>query len=102
MKKSGKMASLTLGSLLRSFRNSKITHSTCVCGEGKQEVEHVLFNCKNKEIISIREHFEQRYCRYVKDFKTKPVSSKTQEFLNVMPECQTSEKDKQTLLSVHL
>ena len=39
----------TLGNLLRSFRNSKITNNTCVCGEGEQEVEHVLFNCKNKK-----------------------------------------------------
>ena len=65
-----------LGSLRRSFRKNKITNSACICDEGEQEVEHVLFNCKNKEIIyiSIREHFEDRYCRYVKNFKVKPVS----------------------------
>ena len=64
----------TLGSLRRSFRSNKIMNSTCICSEGEQEVEHVLFNCKNKEIIPIRKHFEERYCRYVKNFKTKPVS----------------------------
>ena len=46
-------ANCTLASLLRSFRNNKITSSICVCGGGEQEVEHALFNCKNKEIISI-------------------------------------------------
>ena len=65
--------------------------SICGCGEGKQEVEHVLFNCKNKEIISIHEHFEERYCRYVKNFKIKEVSSEPLEILNVIPKCQTSE-----------
>ena len=52
----------TLGSLPRSFRNNKIMKSTCICGEGKQEVEHVLFSCKNKEIIPIRKYFEEKYC----------------------------------------
>ena len=67
-------ANCTLGSLLRSFRNIKITSSICVCGGGEQEVEHVVFICKNKEIILIRKNFEERYCRYVKNFKTKPIS----------------------------
>ena len=60
----------------------------------KKYNNYVLFNCKNKEIISIHKHFEDRYCRYVKHFKTKLVSSKTLEILNVMPKYQTSEKDK--------
>ena len=47
----------TLGSLCRSFRNNRIMNSTCICGEGKREVEHVLFNCMNKEIIPICELF---------------------------------------------
>ena len=64
----------TLGSLHRSFRNTKIMNSTCICGEGEQEVEYVLFSCKNREIIPIRKYFEEKYCRYVKDFKTKSVS----------------------------
>ena len=81
----------TLGSLRRSFRNNKITNSTCICGE---EVKHVLFNCKNKEIISICEHFEDRYCRYVKNFKAKPVSSKTLEILNVIPNCHIPDREK--------
>ena len=35
------------------FRNNKITNSNSACGEGAQEVEHVLFNCKNKDIIRL-------------------------------------------------
>ena len=54
----------------------------------------MLFNCKNKELISIREHFEDRYCRYVKNFKAKPVSSKTLEILNVIPNCHISDRVK--------
>ena len=53
----------------------------------------MLFNCKNKEIISIRETFEERFCKYVENFKTKSVSSKTLEIFNVMPTCHTSGKD---------
>ena len=49
---------------------NKITNSICVCGEGEQEVKHVLFNCKDEEIISIRKNFKERYCRHVKNFKT--------------------------------
>ena len=52
-------ANCSLGSLLSSLRNNKITNSTCLCGEGKQEVEHVLLNYKNKEIILIHENFEE-------------------------------------------
>ena len=66
----------------------------CICGEGEQEVEHVLFNCKNKEIIPICEHFEDRYCRHVKNFKAKPVSSKSLEILNVIPNCHISDREK--------
>ena len=62
-------ANCSLGSLLRSFRNNKITNTDCECGEGKQEVEHVLFNCKNEEIILICDNFEEGYCKYVKNFK---------------------------------
>ena len=54
----------------------------------------MLFICKKKEIISIRKHFEDRYCRYVKNFKAKPVSSKTLEILNVIPNCHISDREK--------
>ena len=54
----------TLGSLLSSFRNNKITNSTSACGECEHEVEPVLFNGKNKEIITICDHFEEKYCRH--------------------------------------
>ena len=32
----------TFGSLRRSFRNNNITNSSCICGEGEQEVEHTI------------------------------------------------------------
>ena len=53
----------------------------------------MLYNCKNKEIISIHNHFEKRYLRCVKNFKIKPVSTKIKEILNVMPTCHDLNKD---------
>ena len=67
--------------------------SVYVVKENKKEVEYMLFNCKNKKIISISEHFEERYCRYVKNVKTTPVSSKIREILNAMPTCHDLIKD---------
>ena len=46
-----------------------------------------------RQIISICEHFEERYSRYVKNFKTKPLSSNTLEILNVMPKCHSPDRD---------
>ena len=34
-----------------------------------------------------------KYCQYVKNFKTKSVSSKTLEILNGMPTCHTSDEE---------
>ena len=53
----------------------------------------MLFNCKNKEIILIHKNFEESYLRYVKNFKTKPVSTQIKEILNVMPTCHDLNKD---------
>ena len=49
----------------------------------------MLFNFKNKEIISMRENFEEKYYRYVKTFRTKSIIYET---LNGMPPCHTSDK----------
>ena len=52
-------ANYTLSSLLRRFRKDKMTISICTCGDGEQEVEHVIFICKNKEMILIHENFKR-------------------------------------------
>ena len=61
-------------------------------------MEHVLLECVDINLCKAIRKFEEDYCKYVNTYMYKPLPLKTNEILNVEPQCDKKDIEKTTSL----
>ena len=84
----------TLDCKFRSFRFKNIPDMNCPHCNTKQNVEHVLIDCKHPEVVINRNVFMDKYCKYSTVFLSKPKLHKIKEILDVEPVCKKESREK--------
>ncbi len=83
----------TMDSKNRNFRYKNIQTSNCIFCKTKQDVNHVLFECKKPEIILNRNIFQDKCKIYSKNYDQKCNITKMREILCMQQNCNQNIKE---------